>query len=295
MSGPSPTPISHVSDTARWVAIYRAMESERPDALFHDPYARRLAGESGEHIVRAMPQGRRWAWPMIVRTAVMDEIIMRLVTQGGVDTVLNLAAGLDARPWRLDLPRELQWFDADLEGILSHKESVLAGERPRCRMEFSKTDLTDPAARRSLFERVGAGARRALVITEGLLVYLQPADVAALATDLAAQPAFRWWLIDLASPGLLQMLQRQWGNTLRAGNAPMIFAPAESTRFFEPYGWTEAEYHQTFEAALRLKRAPAMSWLWRLIGLLASKKRREEFKRFAGIVLLHHHAKGDPQ
>ena len=66
------TPITHVSDTARWVAIYRAMESERPDALFRDPYARRLAGPRGEEIVRAMPHGRAMAWPMIVRTAVMD-------------------------------------------------------------------------------------------------------------------------------------------------------------------------------------------------------------------------------
>src|SRR5262249_23119204 len=35
--------LENVSDTARWVAVYRAMESARPDALFHDPYAERLA------------------------------------------------------------------------------------------------------------------------------------------------------------------------------------------------------------------------------------------------------------
>src|SRR6266567_1544795 len=61
--------IEHVSDTARWVALYRAMESERPDALFRDPYARKLAGERGERILASMRRGRAWAWPMIVRTA----------------------------------------------------------------------------------------------------------------------------------------------------------------------------------------------------------------------------------
>ena len=50
----SASPIRNVSDTARWVAIYRAMESERPDALFHDPFARRLGGERGEAIAKAM-------------------------------------------------------------------------------------------------------------------------------------------------------------------------------------------------------------------------------------------------
>src|SRR5690348_12664113 len=126
MTAPAPNPISSVSDTARWVAMYRAMESERPDALFHDAYARRLAGPIGEQILASMPQGRRWAWPMIVRTAVMDEIVLRLVTQEHVDTVLNLAAGLDARAYRLDLPRQLHWIDVDLEGILSYKESAPA-------------------------------------------------------------------------------------------------------------------------------------------------------------------------
>ena len=282
-------PITHVSDTARWVALYRAMESERPDALFHDPYARRLAGPAGEQILASMPQGRRWAWPMIVRTAVMDEVIMRLVTQEGVDTILNLAAGLDARAYRLDLPAQLRWIDVDLEGILSYKEAALAGEQPRCRVEFVRADLTNQTARRTLFQRVGAQAKRALVIAEGLLVYLTPEDVTALATDLAAQPAFRWWLIDLGSPALQQFLSRTWGNQLRAGNAPMLFFPAEGTTFFAPTGWGEAEYHAILDEALRLKRAPRMSWVWRLLGLLASKQRRAEFKRFSGIVLLQHH------
>jgi methyltransferase (TIGR00027 family) len=266
--------------------MYRAMESERPDALFRDPYARRLAGPAGEQILASLPQGRKWAWPMIVRTAVMDEIVMRLVQEEGIDTVLNLAAGLDARPYRLDLPADLHWIDVDLEGILSYKEAALAGERSRCRVEFVRADLTDQAARRSLFQRVGAQAKRALVIAEGLLVYLKPDDVAALAKDVSAQPAFRWWMIDLGSPALRQFLSRTWGNQLRAGNAPMLFFPEEGTAFFAPAGWDEAEYRPIFDEALRLRRAPRLAWVWRLLALFASKKRREQFKRFSGIVLL---------
>jgi len=281
-----PSPITSVSDTARWVAMYRAMESERADALFRDPFARRLAGPAGEQILASMPQGRRWAWPMIVRTAVMDEIVMRLVKEQGVDTVLNLAAGLDARPYRLDLPSQLHWIDVDLEGILSYKEAALAGETPRCRVEFVRADMTDQAARRALFQRVGAGAKRALVISEGLLVYLTPEDVTSLAQDLSAQPALRWWLIDLGSPALLQFLSRTWGNQLRSGNAPMRFAPEEGTAFFASAGWREAEYRLMLDEALRLKRAPKMAWVWRLLGLFASKQRRAQFKRFSGVVLL---------
>src|SRR5436190_12756021 len=85
-------PIRDVSDTALWVALYRAQESERKDALFHDPYARRLAGERGERIMKTVPRSGSISWPMVVRTQVFDEIITRLVAEKGVDTVLNLAA-----------------------------------------------------------------------------------------------------------------------------------------------------------------------------------------------------------
>src|ERR1051325_5307588 len=105
--------IENVSDTARWVAVYRAMETERPDAIFRDPFAARLAGEHGARIVDTIPRGRQMAWTMITRTAVFDEIIMGAVRGKGVDLVLNLAAGLDARPWRLDLPPRLRWVDVD--------------------------------------------------------------------------------------------------------------------------------------------------------------------------------------
>ncbi|MDE3110116.1 MAG: class I SAM-dependent methyltransferase, partial [Acidobacteriota bacterium] len=47
--------MQHVSDTAFWVAHYRAIEGERPDALFHDPLAGVLAGERGRNIAEHMP------------------------------------------------------------------------------------------------------------------------------------------------------------------------------------------------------------------------------------------------
>ena len=285
MSSPTPL-IQNVSDTARWVAFYRAMESERPDAIFHDPFARRLAGEQGEAIVQSMPRGRSMAWPMIVRTAVMDEIILRSIAEEQLDGVLNLAAGLDARPWRLALPASLLWVDVDMPVMLDHKEAILQGEHPKCRYEGVRLDLSDEPGRRALFRRVASQAQRVLVITEGLLVYLPSEAVAGLARDLHAEPGFRLWLTDLASPALLKMLAKNWGHRLAAGNAPMKFAPAEGTRFFEPFGWREHEYRATFEESIRLNRSMKGARFWMLIGKLYPKKKREEFKRFSGIVLL---------
>jgi methyltransferase (TIGR00027 family) len=283
---PDATPISHVSDTAHWVAIYRAMESERPDALFRDPHARRLAGARGEEIVRTMPRGRSWAWPMIVRTAVMDEIILRAVSRDGVRTVVNLAAGLDTRPYRLDLPATLRWFDVDFPDVQQYKRDAVAGEAPRCHLEWAPADLSDAAARQAVLERVTAAGGPGLVIAEGLLIYLTPEQVSALARDLHACPALSWWLIDIASPRLLKMMQRTWGRRVAAGGAPFQFAPAEGTAFFEPAGWREVEFRSNWEESLRLRRTMKLAWLWNLVGRLFPKHKREEARRMAGIVLL---------
>jgi len=277
--------IKNVSDTAKWVAEYRAMETDRPDAIFRDPYARRLAGAEGAQIVDSMKQGRALAWPMIVRTAVFDEIIMERV-RGGADLVLNLAAGLDARPWRLDLPAALRWVDVDLPDILGHKVQEMKSEKPRCTYEAVMLDLADVPKRRALFAQLGSQHRKALVVTEGLLIYLEPDQVAELARDLHAHPAFHWWLIDLASPRLLKYSQRSWGKDLQRGNTPFKFAPAEGTRFFETSGWRELVYRPTCEDARRLNREMKGMWFWRFVMRFYPKRIREEFRRFSGNVLL---------
>src|SRR3954469_15936034 len=164
--------IEHVSDTARWVAVYRAMETERPDAHFRDPWARKLAGQQGEQIVNEMKRGRQMAWAMIVRTQSIDELLMKAIKSDGVDLVVNLAAGLDARPWRMDLPASLRWVDVDLPGILDYKLEVIGDEKTRCHYEAIKVDLTDKPKREAVLQQLGKSAQRALVISEGLLVYL---------------------------------------------------------------------------------------------------------------------------
>jgi methyltransferase (TIGR00027 family) len=278
--------IENISDTARWVAVYRAMETARPDAIFSDPFADRLAAARGREILAEMPQGRAYAWPMIVRTAVFDEIILEAVKNRGTDLVVNLAAGLDARPWRLPLPPSLRWVDVDLPGILNYKTATLRSEKPVCRYEAVTADLTDGEARRALFSRLGAEGARALVISEGLLVYLAPEQVGTLATDLHAQESFKEWLIDLASPQLLKRMTKTWGKQMEVGGSPFRFAPTDSTAFFKPFGWREEKYLSLWEEATRLHRTMKGAWFWNLVGRFFPKKAREEFRRFSGLIVL---------
>ncbi len=283
---PSRPVLESITDTACWVAMYRAMESDRPDAHFRDPYARLLAGARGEEILRRLPRAKSFAWPMIVRTTVFDELILRCVERDGSDLVLNLAAGLDTRPFRLPLPPTLRWVEVDLPEMLDYKEPKLAGERPHCLREAVRLDLRNRAARRALFARLGDPLRRGLVLSEGLLVYLAEQEVAKLAEDLHAQPALRWWLLDLASPVLLKRLQKVYGRIMQDARARMQFAPAGGTDFFRPYGWREVEFRSMWVEAHRLKREMPYAPIFRLIARFSGPERREIFRRMGAIVLL---------
>ncbi len=276
--------IRNVSDTALWVAMYRAMESERSDALFHDPFARQLAGVHGQAIIDAMPQGQALSWPLVVRTAVMDEIVLRCVQQGAA-TVLNLAAGLDARPYRLDLPASLRWMHVDMPDMVDHFRAGMTGQTPHCQVEFIPADLRDAATRREVFSRAAAHGP-VLAISEGLLLYLEANQVAELARDLHAVARARWWLADLASPRLLKVMEKRWNPSRQKDNAPFRFGPAEGTAFFTPHGWHEAEFRSTWDESIRLDRKMRGAGFWQLVSRLLPSRMREENRRMSGIVLM---------
>src|SRR5205085_12374552 len=147
--------VRNISGTALWVAHYRAAETERPDPLFKDPLARALAGDRGRQIAKAQTFGDQNAWSFTARTVLFDRFVTEAVREGA-DTIVNLAAGLDTRPYRMDLPETLRWIEVDLPGILDYKEEVIGATAPRCALERVRLDLSDEPARRALFARFGA-------------------------------------------------------------------------------------------------------------------------------------------
>ena len=244
-----------VSDTALWVAYFRAIESKRPDALFHDPYAEKLAGERGFHFANTLPEGNKHEWAWVARTYLFDQFIAREIEQGA-DLVINLAAGLDARPYRMQIPPTLQWIEVDFPEIVSYKEEVLVEEKPKCKLERVSLDLTNVTARREFFAGLDQRASRIAVMSEGLLIYFSTEDVASLARDLANLKNFQSWIIDLTSPGQLKLMQRTTGKQLSEAGAAFKFAPSEGPNFFVPHGWIPKDVQGFLKTAAQLKRAP---------------------------------------
>jgi methyltransferase (TIGR00027 family) len=274
--------IRDVSDTARWVAVYRARETERPDAVFRDPFARALAGERGETIAQALSAADEFAWSFVARTYLFDRFVTRLVRHG-VDLVVNLAAGLDTRPYRMELPASLRWVEVDLPDILDYKEEILAGAAPACAVERVRLDLSNVDARRGLFGRLGRGSKQALILSEGLLIYLMPQEVGALALDLAMRASFQFWAVDLVSPGLLDMMKERTGELVNQAGAPYLFAPAEGETFFTPYGWTAAEVRSILKAAAKLERLP---FAMRMLSMLPERPGPQGSRPWSAVCLL---------
>ncbi len=247
--------LRNISDTALWAAVFRGRESDHENALFRDPFARRLAGERGEHIITTMPHAGENAWAWVMRTYLFDQAIAKHVQYGG-DMVVNLAAGLDARPYRMTLPESLHWIEIDFPELFAYKEPILSAEKPACALERIPLDLADRSARREVFASLASKAKKALILSEGLLIYLADEEVRALAEDLAGTPHFEYWVLDLTSPGLLRLLQQTTGKTTSQAGAPLKFGPPEGPEFFVPYGWKPLEIKSLFQTAVETKRLP---------------------------------------
>jgi methyltransferase (TIGR00027 family) len=245
--------IENISDTAKWVAIFRAEESERPDAVFHDPFARKLAGKKGEEIADAVGFSRENSWSFVARTFLFDEVVMKHVAEG-YDMVINLAAGLDARAYRLSLPSNFRWVDVDLPAIVNYKNEILQHEKPKCKYRSIPLDLADRHSRLKLFQQLNTETKKALIVTEGLIMYLSAEQVGELSTDLSSQNNFRRWAFDLASPALLVLALEKMGSALKGSGAKFQFAPEDGELFFERFGWKWLESKSFIQAAAKLNR-----------------------------------------
>jgi methyltransferase (TIGR00027 family) len=257
MSTPSHGDITHVSDTALLVAACRAIETEAEDAFIRDPFAARLAGDRGMAILRAYPGGDMMRFGIATRSRFIDELLLELLATKPISTVVSVGCGLDARPWRLDLPADLRWLEVDFPDMLEYKESVLSGETPRCRRERLTADVNDPAQRQALY--AAAGREPALMITEGLLMYLPAATVDALAAESWRESGIAHWMSDITSTTFAKAITLDLSKGVRSVQASDSLPGEEILATIHRNGWTgEARRSYLTDMAFALPRIKRM-------------------------------------
>lgn len=280
--------IQHVSDTALWVASYRAAETRRPDALFRDPLAEVLLGERGIKIAESMKATSRYSsWTLIMRTLVIDEYLRKYLAQG-YRTVINLGAGLDTRPYRLDLPADVQWIEIDFPHMIEMKNEKLKNEAPRCRLERIALDLSVRSKRKNLFDEIDrrpASQAGVIVMTEGVVPYLTQEMVFDLAQDLRNQPNFKLWIAEYYAPQLYKRFQAQ-SFRKRLGNSPFQFFPPDWFGFFNKAGWKQKEIRFLNDEGDKVGRKFPLPFPLSLLRFVLNPARLNEKLRVQGYVVM---------
>jgi methyltransferase (TIGR00027 family) len=174
-----------VGATALGVAAARAAETESAEPLFHDPFARVFLDAAGEgtwnifdHLAVSRVDQELAARMQTLqdffaaRTAFIDDFFVA-AADAGIRQVVILAAGLDARAWRLAWPEGTRVYELDQPKVLDFKSSTLRahGAEPTARRIEIPVDLRrdwPTALRRAGFDSTSPTAWS----VEGLLRYL---------------------------------------------------------------------------------------------------------------------------
>ena len=264
--------IHNVSDTALWIAAYRAQETESSNAAFNDHLARKLAGTRGFEMIADTPHTEAMAFAMTIRTVAIDRLVMSAISKG-VDTVINLGAGLDTRPYRMQLPAQLKWIEADFPAIIDYKNELLANDRPRCYLERISIDLSQEAERKKLFQQLNDQSDKALVITEGVIGYLTNEHAAALSKDLFAMPSFQYWIMEY-DQGRLRRRRETKDLSKKLVHAPLKFDHAKPLDFFGAHGWKVCENRFILDEADSIGKKLPIGFPWNILMKLFHKRVR---------------------
>jgi methyltransferase (TIGR00027 family) len=285
--------VKHVSDTAFWIAHLRAEESKRTDALFHDAFAGKLAGQRGKQITKNMPSSKITAWVISLRTCIIDDLITRAAAEG-VDTILNLGAGLDTRPYRMkDLPPSLKWIEVDYPAIIDYKAKLLKDQKPYVNLEQISLDLSIVDERQAMLKTVAEKSGKIFVLTEGVVPYLSNEEVDLLANDLHSIENISHWLLEYSSS-----LERKYMDRSKLQqklkNAPFKFAPNNWFDFFEKHGWRIKEMRYYFDESKKQRRPMPLPLIAKTFiffkALRMSDEEKRKWRELNGFALL---TKGD--
>jgi methyltransferase (TIGR00027 family) len=230
-----------VAATGLLVAAMRAEESARDDALFNDPFADRLAGEEGRRLLaESSAETEQPSAPIVVRTRLFDEALLR-VQADGVAQVVILAAGMDARSYRLPWHDGAGVYEIDQPRVIAIKDERLAGERPGCRRVAVGVDLADDWPKMLRSKGFNSSSKTVWLI-EGLLQYIDASEVDRLFARVdALSPTGSVLLYDVVGKTLLEApFLRSTLEFMQKLGAPWVFGTDTPAALVEDRGWTAA-------------------------------------------------------
>ena len=255
-----------VGRTAVGMALVRAGESSRPDALFDDPLAAAFVAAAPDAFAEEEADadaevlgslGAVFAFYAVIRTRFYDDYLRDAATTGRRQ-VLLLAAGLDTRAFRLPWPSGVRVWELDLPDVLAFKERVLRerGAQPHCDRRPLVADLRGDWPTGLVSAGFDPGAPTAWLI-EGLLTYLHPDEAAQLlrgVTELSAAGSRVAFEQDAGSSSALLARARSIPTMARCTSMFHGGLGDEAVGWLTDHGW-DVETHDPLEVAAAYGRA----------------------------------------
>lgn len=263
-----------VRDTAFWVALYRARESLRADRLFSDKWAAHLIGEDNARVIGKLPRIFASEWKYSLRTVTIDTFIQNAIDHESIDVVVNLGAGLDMRPYRLEVPSHIVWVEVDLPEVIAYKEKKIASFTPypipHCLVKRMGCDLSKKEELTKVFNEIATFGKRCLIVTEGLLIYLEQSQVAELMNEVASHSETIFWVTDYHTDFMVSWYKKT--TQLLLSHLKMAFkfsVPKDKgATHFEQFGWKPVADISMFDAAFKYnRRPPFLVWAQASLGL----------------------------
>lgn len=247
-----------ISYTAQWTAAARALENQRPDALFNDELAGAMAEPNGFNLLKRY-EGRGVTEFIAIRTRYIDDSITRILAENGVRQVVLAANGMDTRAYRMDWPEETTVYELDHGALLTEKRSRLIrlGAVPRVSTVAVHADLTEDWLA-ALCANGFDPSRPTLWVAEGLVFFLtEPQATQLFETMATASPPKSWLVVDMTSATLLRHpMTQSFLARLRADGTPWQFGTDDPVGFLAGSGWTARDVRQPGEAGAGEGRWP---------------------------------------
>ena len=266
------------------MAVYRARETRRSDAVFHDPFARALAGERGEQIASGPSASARTTTGRSSRARISSIGSSRRRSRRVPIWCSTSRPASTHGPYRMELPASLRWVEVDLPEILDYKAAILGDAKPSVRGGArAARPVEQRRAPRPVLE---AGAQRRqrprhlrgtgdLPDAGGGRRARGGSGRAGAFCALGRRPR-------LAGPAR-HVEEADGRRRRRSGRAVPVCATGRS-RFFESHGWKAVQVRSILKAASKLERLPLVL---RMFAMLPESPGAQGSRPWSAVCLLN--------
>jgi methyltransferase (TIGR00027 family) len=239
-----------ISKTAFYCCGVRMRDAEGPSPVCGDSYARLFMNEEGLRILAAFDDEPRPNASNVARHRVIDDIIRRELAADPKLLVVIIGAGFDTRAYRL---KGGAWVELDEPQVIAYKEERLPASE--CENELRRIPIDFSAE--SLEEKFApfAGRGRALVVVEGVFMYLDEGAIRELLLTLHRLFPRHTLVCDLMNRRFFEKYGQTINKKISGMGAPFRFTVDDPERVFLEGGYRRASKISVIEKSVEFQRA----------------------------------------